>query len=303
MKVLVTGSRGLVGSYLVPFLESRGHQVVRLVRSNPQSGDIVWNPESREIDKSKLEGFDAVVHLAGDNIASGRWTAAKKTAIKSSRVDGTRFLSETLASLKVRPKVFVSASAIGYYGDRCNEILTEASSVGGNFLAEVCQHWEAATRPASDNGIRVAQLRIGVVLSPDGGALNKMLPPFKMGAGGRIGSGKQYISWITLEDLSAITEFILRHDELSGPVNAVAPQAVTNDQFTAALGAALKRPTIFPVPGFAAHILLGEMADELLLSSALVKPEKLVSSGYKFHHQEINSALVDVLDQRRHRSA
>lgn len=295
MKVLVTGARGLVGSYLVPYLQSKGHQVTRLVRNSPEGRDIIWNPEAKEIDKQKLEGFDAVIHLAGDNIASGRWTEAKKTEIKRSRVEGTSFLSETLASLQRPPKVLISASAIGYYGDRCNEILTEASKAGDNFLARVCQEWEAATKPAEAKGIRVAKLRIGVVLSPKGGALNKMLPPFKMGAGGRIGSGKQYISWIGLEDLVGIVDFILNNNTLAGPVNAVAPNAVTNDQFTAALGSALKRPTIFPVPGFAAHLLLGEMADELLLSSALVKPEKLLANGYKFKYQEISAALEQIL--------
>lgn len=295
MKVLVTGSRGLVGSYLVPFLESKGHQVIRLVRSFPQMGEILWNPESKQIDKEKLEGFDAVIHLAGDNIASGRWTASKKAAIRRSRVDGTKFLSETLASLRKPPEVLVAASAIGYYGDRCDEILTEASTPGKNFLAEVCQEWENAALPAKNAGIRVVNLRIGVVLDPKGGALNKMLPPFKMGAGGKIGSGKQYISWISLEELASIAEFALTRRELSGPVNAVAPDAVTNDQFTAALGAVLHRPTIFPVPGFAAHLLLGEMADELLLSSALVKPEKLLSNGYKFRNVDLNSSLVKIL--------
>lgn len=295
MKVLVTGARGLVGSYLVPYLQNRGHQVTRLVRNSPEGRDITWNPEAKEIESQKLEGFDAVIHLAGDNIASGRWTEAKKAEIRRSRVEGTRFLCDTLASLKSPPKVLVSASAIGYYGDRCNEILTEASQAGDNFLAHVCQEWESAAAPAEAKGIRVAKLRIGVVLSPKGGALNKMLPPFKMGAGGRIGSGKQYISWIALEELVAIVDFILNNNSLQGPINAVAPNAVTNDQFTAALGAALKRPTIFPVPGFAAHLLLGEMADELLLSSALVKPEKLLASGYKFRFEDISAALLQIL--------
>lgn len=295
MKILITGSRGLVGSQLVPYLESKGHQVSRLVRSNPRAGEISWDPEAKLINKELLEGFDAVIHLAGDNIASGRWTSSKKQAIKKSRVEGTRFLSETLASLKKPPSVLLSASAIGYYGDRCNEILTEASSPGDTFLAQVCQEWEYAAHAAQTAGIRVANLRIGVVLSQKGGALNKMLTPFKLGAGGRIGSGKQFISWITLEDLTAISEFILLTDTLNGPINAVSPNAVTNDQFTEALGSALHRPTIFPVPGFAAHLLLGEMADELLLSSALVKPEKLVANGYKFHYPEIRSTLIKLL--------
>jgi uncharacterized protein (TIGR01777 family) len=231
MKILVTGARGLVGSFLVPYLQNQGHKVTRLVRNSAQSGDISWDPESKKIDKLKLEGFDGVIHLAGDNIASGRWTEAKKAEIKRSRVEGTRFLCETLASLERPPSVLISASAIGYYGDRCNEILTESSTPGDNFLADVCQEWELATSPAESKGIRVAKLRIGVVLSPKGGALNKMLPPFKMGAGGRIGSGKQYISWIALEDLAGIADFVLRTNAIKGPVNAVAPNAVTNCKF------------------------------------------------------------------------
>jgi hypothetical protein len=291
MKILVSGSRGLVGSSLVPFLQSKGHEVVRLVRGEPRAGEIVWHPAKREIESSQLDGFDAVVHLAGDNIASGRWTAAKKAAIRESRVNGTKFLCETLASLKKPPEVIVSGSAIGYYGDRGNEALTESSTSGTGFLAEVCREWEAAATPARDAGIRVAYLRTGVVLSRKGGALAKMLPPFQLGLGGRLGSGTQYMSWVTLDDLCGIILHIISHREIQGPVNAVAPHAVTNQEFTVAFGHAIGRPTIFPAPAFAVHLLLGEMADELLLSGQLVKPEKLLETGYNFQHPAVEQAL------------
>ncbi len=296
MKILVSGSRGLVGSSLVPSLIEDGHEVVRLVRSYPQSGDIMWNPERGEITASDLEGFDAVVHLAGDNIASGRWTAQKKNAIRSSRIDGTKLLCSTLATLKNKPEVVVSASAIGYYGNRSDEILTESSKPGDGFLAQVCREWEAATMPAQSAGIRVALMRIGVVLSRDGGALTKMLPPFRAGVGGKLGTGKQYLSWISIDDLCSIILHTIKTRKLQGPVNAVSPHPVTNEEFTAALGETLRRPTIFPVPQFAAQLLLGEMADELLLSSTLVKPEKLVSSGYEFSNPQIQQALKCILN-------
>jgi len=296
MRVLVTGATGLVGSQLVKTLKSQGHEVLRLVRGGAESGDVAWNPSKREIDKSKLEGLDAVVHLAGENIASGRWTAEKKEKIRNSRVEGTKFLSETLASLDAPPDVLVSASAIGYYGDRCDEVLTEKSSSGQGFLAEVCREWESATAAAMTKGIRVVNVRIGVVLSTKGGALQKMLPPFKMGGGGKLGSGKQYMSWIALDDLIGVIQHAITNSELTGPVNAVAPDAVTNEEFTSALGSALHRPTIFPVPGFAVHLLLGEMADELLLSSARVTPEKVLASGYAFKHPHLQPTLVEILN-------
>jgi uncharacterized protein (TIGR01777 family) len=291
MQVLVTGSHGLVGSQLVALLTSQGHQVVRLVRKQSQPGEISWNPERGELDKAQLEGFDAVVHLAGDNIASGRWTAEKKARIRESRVGGTTLLCHTLASLKKPPAVLVSASAIGYYGDRGEEVLTEESSAGKGFLAEVCQDWETSTKPAQDKGIRTVMLRIGVVLSTAGGALKMMLPPFKMGVGGNLGSGKQYMSWIALEDLVGIIQHVLVTADLNGPLNAVAPNPVTNSRFTEDLGKALHRPTIFPVPQFAAHLLLGEMADELLYASCRVLPKKLFASNYAFAYPELDAYL------------
>lgn len=295
MKVLITGSHGLVGSQLISFLTSQGHEVVRLGRNKSAYGQVLWDPAAGHIDKKALEGFDAVVHLAGDNIASGRWTRKKKRSIRESRIQGTTLLSETLASLSKPPKVLISASAIGYYGDRGEEVLTEESAPGAGFLAEVCREWEAATLTAKKRGIRVAELRIGVVLSPKGGALTKMLPPFRMGAGGRLGSGKQYMSWVALDDLIGIIQHVLTHDELDGPINAVAPNPITNNEFTVALGASLHRPTIFPVPGLAINLLLGEMASELLLSSARVQPKKLLSTGYSFRYPHIAPLLKQLV--------
>lgn len=295
MNVLISGSHGMVGTRLISHLQSQGHGTVRLVRRDPQGDDILWNPSSGDIDKKRLEGLDAVVHLAGENIASGRWTAAKKEQIRKSRVEGTQLLCKALAELRNPPATLISASAIGLYGNRADEVLTEESSPGSGFLAEVCKEWEAATAAANAKNIRVVNLRIGVVLTNEGGALKKMLPPFQMGAGGKLGSGKQFMSWISLEDLIGAIHHVLTHEELRGPVNAVAPHAVTNNQLTAALGTVLSKPTIFPVPEFAAHLLLGEMADELLLSSALVRPVKLRASGYKFKHELLEPFLQQIL--------
>ena len=296
MKVLVTGSHGLIGSYIVPSLAAQGHQVVRLARTQTSPNQLFWDPVAGKIEKSLLEGFDAVLHLAGENIATGSWTAAKKAKIRASRVEGTMFLCQTLAGLETPPEVLISASAIGYYGDRGDEVLTEDSPSGEGFLAEVCREWEASTQVAQRKGIRTAILRIGAVLSPQGGALSKMLPPFQMGAGGRLGSGKQYMSWIALEDLAGIAQHVLEHKELSGPINAVAPYPVMNEQFTAALGTSLHRPTIFPVPRMVAHLVLGEMADEVLFASARVLPEKLLASGYSFSQPDLGPMLWQALN-------
>ncbi|MGD0697382.1 MAG: TIGR01777 family oxidoreductase [Terriglobia bacterium] len=297
MHILVTGSSGLVGSALIPALAGEGHRVTRLVRSTPRAaGDsIPWDPAAGILDAPSLEGFDAVVHLAGESIAGGRWTVERKARIRDSRVNSTRLLSERLAQLTRPPKVLISASAVGYYGDRGDETLTEESPPGSNFLAGVCREWEAATEPALQHGIRVAVLRSGVVLSPAGGALAKMLFPFRMGVGGIVGSGKQYFSWISIDDLVRVIIRALKTDSLRGPVNAVAPHAVTNAEFTKALGQVLGRPTIVPMPAFAARIAFGEMADELLLASARVVPAKLLASGFVFHHAEIGHALTDLL--------
>jgi uncharacterized protein (TIGR01777 family) len=256
---------------------------------------IYWDPAQGHLSQEQLEGFDAVVHLAGESIAEGRWTAAKKKRILDSRVQGTKLLSETLARLKNPPRVLVVASAIGYYGDRGGEILTESSSRGSDFLAEVCEAWERAAQPAKEKGIRVVHPRIGIVLGKGGGALAKMLLPFKLGLGGRLGSGNQYMSWIALEDLVGVIQFALNHSALNGPVNAVSPAAATNNEFTKTLGRVLNRPTIFPAPAFALKLLLGEMAQALLLSSANVKPQKLLETKYPFKFAGLEPALRNLL--------
>ncbi|HEX4999898.1 MAG TPA: TIGR01777 family oxidoreductase [Terriglobia bacterium] len=286
MRVLITGDTGLIGSALTRRLEISGHTVEALPR--PRG----WNPETGFIDTSRLEGQDAIVHLAGENIASGRWTAAKKDRILNSRVRGTRLLARSVARLKHPPRVFLSASAIGFYGDRGEEVLTEQSAAGVGFLPRVCEAWESEARAASARDIRVAALRIGVVLSSHGGALARMLPPFRMGAGGRLGSGRQYMSWITLSDLCRAIEHVLGADTLSGPINAVSPRPVTNQEFTAALSAAVARPALLPLPRFAARLALGEMADALLLASTRVIPEKLLASGFRFEDSDIRLALA-----------
>ena len=297
MTVLVSGSSGLVGSALIPHLEASGHRVLRLVRTSPKSDlERRWDPETGELAAADLEGIQAVVHLAGENIASGRWNEAKKNRIRSSREDGTRLLAQGLAELKTPPGVLISASAIGYYGNRGEEILNEESPPGADFLAETCIAWENAARPAADAGVRTVYVRIGIVLSADGGALAKMLFPFRMGVGGVIGSGDQYMSWISLSDLAGIINHALNTQTLQGPVNAVSPAPVTNREFTKTLGGALSRPTLFPMPAFAARLAFGEMADALLLSSTRVLPARLQETGYVFQHPKLDGALRHVLN-------
>ena len=297
MKVLVTGASGLIGSAAVASFKSAGQNVVRMVRSgSPGPGTALWDPAKGTIDKAALEGLDAVVHLAGENIAAGRWTAEQKARILDSRVKGTQLLAETLAGLAKPPKVFLAASATGYYGNRGDESLDESSSAGSNFLAQVCIPWEKATEPASAAGIRVVNLRIGVVLAADGGALAKMITPFKFGVGGRIGSGRQYMSWIELSDIVGAINHVLATESMQGPVNAVAPNPVTNADFTATLGKVLSRPTFFTMPAFAARMAFGEMGDELLLGSTRVYPKRLLESGYKFQFAELEPALRYLLE-------
>jgi uncharacterized protein (TIGR01777 family) len=297
MRVIVTGASGLVGSELVPALTRDGHEVWSLVRRTPKEGarEIAWDPLKGIDDVSRLEGADAVVHLAGENIASGRWTDEKKARILESRVVGTRVLSEALTRLQRPPKSLLCASAIGFYGDRGEEVLTEESAPGVGFLPEVCREWEAAAGPAVERGISVVLLRFGVILSAKGGALDKMLTPFKMGVGGKIGSGEQFMSWITLDDTIGVIKHALVNETLSGPVNVVAPEPVTNGEFTKTLGRVLSRPTIFAVPAFAARLAFGEMADAALLASERVEPARLKHSGYVFQHPELEGALRHLL--------
>jgi hypothetical protein len=289
-----------VGSEVVASLSASGHEVVRLVRRAPAPGEkaVRWDPEAGRIDSGGLEGCDAVVHLAGENVGAGRWTAARKAAIRDSRVKGTRLLCDALANLARPPKTLVCASAIGYYGDRGEEVLTEESPPGAGFLPDVCREWEAAAEAAVRKGIRVVHLRIGMVLSPKGGALPRMLPPFRAGLGGVIGTGRQYVSWVVLDDLTGIVLHALSREELRGPVNAVAPRPVTNRELTEALGKVLSRPTLLPVPSFALRLAVGEMADPLLLASARVAPRRLEETGYRFRFPELRAALRHLLGRR-----
>ncbi len=296
MRILLTGAHGLIGHSLLTYLASDGHHVVGLTRSkNPARGrQITWDPGAGIIDEEDLEHFDAVVHLAGESIV-GRWTPEKKARILESRVKGTRLLCEALAHLRSRPMVLISASAIGFYGDRGDRVTDEDSPAGTMFLSEVAKAWEAATEPARRHGIRVVNLRMGFVLSKTGGGLAAMLRPFKLGIAGRVGSGRQYLSWIAIDDVVGAISHAILADSLRGPVNAVAPQPVTNREFTKALGSVLWRPTILPLPAFAARMVMGEMADELLLASARVNPSRLLASGYEFRFPELRGALRHVL--------
>lgn len=295
MQVAVTGAGGLVGSTIVPLLTTGGHGVTPLVRREAKPGEVTWDPQAATFDASKLDGVDAVVHLAGENIAGGRWTDAMKKKIRDSRVKGTRVLCEGLARMQHPPKALVCASAIGYYGRRGDELLDENSPPGEGFLPDVCVEWEQACQPARDAGIRVVNVRLGVVLSPREGALKKMLLPFKLGLGGKIASGQQYWSWVSIDDAAGAIYHALMTPGLSGPVNGVAPNTVTNLDFTKTLGRVLGRPTIFPMPAFAARLALGEMADDLLIGSTRVTPKRLLETGYEFRQPELEGALRHLL--------
>ncbi len=292
----MSGSHGLVGMALIKALESESHDIFRLVRHAPNvETEIEWSPDRYSIALARLEGFDAVVHLAGESIAEGRWTDEKKKRIRESRVKGTRLLGDALANLTNPPQTFVCASAIGFYGDRGDEVLTEKSEPGKDFLSDVCVEWEKATALATEKGIRVVNCRFGIILDAKGGALAKMLPPFRMGVGGKIGSGKQWMSWIALDDVVGGIKFALANDSIRGPVNFVAPAPVTNAEFTKTLGKVLSRPTIFPIPAFGVRLLFGEMADALLLSSQRVESAVLQTSGYLFQYAQLERALRHVL--------
>ncbi|MGH7785834.1 MAG: TIGR01777 family oxidoreductase [Candidatus Binatia bacterium] len=297
MKVLVSGASGLIGRALVPLLTTGGHQVVRLVRNGDKrsAGTVQWDPAAGTIDAAGLEGLDAVVHLAGENIASGRWTAAKKARIHDSRIDGTKLLVGALVGLRKPPTTLLAASAIGYYGNREQDVVDEDSAPGAGFLADVCREWEAACQPAAARGIRVVNLRTGVVLAGHGGALATMLPPFKLGLGGTLGSGEQYMSWVALDDVAGAILHALTTTSLSGPVNLVAPNPVTNRTFTKTLGQVLSRPAVVPVPALAVKLLFGEMGEELLLASTRVEPHRLQQSDYPFRFPELEETLRHVL--------
>lgn len=292
MDVVVTGSSGLIGTALRRALESAGHRFVPMVRSQARGDAIHWDPDRGDIDSEGLEGVGAVVHLAGEGIGARRWNEAHKARVKDSRTRGTSLLAATLAKLNNAPQVLVSGSAVGYYGDRGDEVLTESSRPGSDFLADVCIAWEAAAAPAREAGIRVAHIRTGIVLSGRGGVLPRMIIPFKFGAGGKLGSGRQWMSWISLEDEVAAILHLLGNDDLAGPFNLTAPNPVTNADMTKAIGAALHRPTLLPAPAFALKAALGpEMAQELLLVSQRALPTRLLDSGFTFAHPEVTGAL------------
>ncbi len=297
MHILVSGATGLVGRALSRRLEADGHVVRRMVRNaSPHSSEAVyWDPAKGILSPDDLEDLDTVVHLAGEPIASGRWTPERKARIRDSRVKGTQLLCERLLACKKPPATLIAASAMGYYGNRGDEVLTEDSAAGSGFLAEVCQAWEERTEAARDGGIRVVNLRIGLVLSGSGGALSKMLPPFKCGLGGTLGGGKPWMSWIHLDDLVGAIVHAIDTTTLSGPVNGVAPSPVTNKTFTKTLGAVLGRPTFLPAPTPVLRTVLGEMADEMLLASTRIKPDRLITSGYTFAFPELEGALRDLL--------
>ena len=299
MTILVTGGSGLIGRRLIPSLEQWGHRVLRLVRSRDLAGDraVYWSTSEGGFEWDEPGSIDAVVHLAGESIL-GRWTGAKKARIRDSRVDPTRKLSVFLAGLATPPSVLVCASATGYYGHRGDEPLGEASPPGEGFLPEVSRQWEAATDPARDAGIRVVNLRIGMVLTPEGGALAAVRTPFRLALGGKVGDGRQYMSWITRDDLVSVIRYALESDVLAGPVNAVSPQSVTNAEFTRTLGRALHRPTPFSVPAFAVRLLFGQMGSDLLLSSARVEPQRLLDAGFQFEHADLEAALNDLLKKQ-----
>jgi len=295
--VALSGASGLLGSALRPALTTAGWQVRPLVRRAAHPGEVRWDPAAGTLDTAALAGVSAAVHLAGESVAEGRWTGAKKARIRNSRILGTHLLSESLARLPQRPDVLVSASAIGIYGDRGDELLNEDSPLGSDFLAEVGKEWEAATAPAADAGIRVVHLRFGIVLARDGGALPRMVRPFLLGAGGPIGSGRQWMSWIALDDAVRVVLNVLQNPEARGPFNAVAPEPVRNTDFAACLGDVLHRPALIPVPAFALRLLFGEMADAALLSSQRVLPVRLGALGFEFRHPTLSGTLRAVLDR------
>ena len=291
MKIAIAGASGLVGTALIPALEAQGHEVTRLVRTAARAGEIEWHPNKDEVSAASLEGFDIIINLAGENIAGGRWTDEQKRKIRDSRVNGAHLLSEAIAKIERKPRAFVCASATGIYGDRGDEILDEQSESGGGFLAGVCREWEMACDLAVKAGVRVVNLRFGPILAREGGMLAKLLTPFKMGMGGKVGSGKQFISWISLEDAINAIVLAINDESIRGPLNVVSPNPVTNEEFTKTLGHVLNRPTALAMPAFAARLAFGEMADEMLLVSQRVMPKRLNAAGFEFKYPGLESAL------------
>ena len=293
MRVLVTGASGLIGAALAPALEARGHHVVRLVRVPPRGPDeFRWDPGARSLDPAALAGCEAVIHLAGESLAAGRWTAGRKARIRSSRVDSTRLLAEAVAGAPSPPRVMISASAVGWYGDRGDEVLDEGSRPGTGFLADLARDWEAASVPAESAGVRVVQLRFGMVLAARGGALPRLVAPFALGLGGRFGSGRQWVSWISLKDLVAVADRVLTTPGLRGPLNTVAPEPVRNRELASLLARSLARPA------WALRLLLGEMGEELVLASQRAVPSRLLASGFVFQHARLEEALTEIIGVR-----
>ena len=291
MKIAIAGASGLVGSALIPSLTNDGAAVTRLVRGVAKSGEIEWHPNQDQLNEQTLAGFDVVINLAGENIAGGRWTDEQKRKIRDSRVGGTHLLSEAIAKMAVKPSAFICASATGIYGDRDDETLDEQSESGGGFLAGVCREWEKACEPAIKAAVRVVNLRLGPILAREGGMLSKLLTPFKMGMGGKVGSGKQYISWVALDDVVNAIKLAISNQAMRGPLNIVSPNPVTNEEFTRTLGHVLNRPTALAMPAFAARLAFGEMADEMLLASQKVLPKKLMSMGFEFKYPQLEAAF------------
>lgn len=296
MKILVVGSSGLIGSALIPFLKAQGNLVKKLKREHSIAEDeLFWDPEKAILDIQSLEELDAIINLTGENIADTRWTEAKKKKILESRVISTRLLCHAVSVLQKPPKIFINASAVGYYGNRGEEWLQENSASGSTFLAEVCRSWETSADRAKIKGVRVVKLRIGTVLSPKGGALAMMLPFFRWGLGGALGSGKQYMSWIAIDDLLSIIRFTLANSSCEDVINAVSPNPITNTEFTKALANILRKPALFSIPPFMLKLVYGEMADELLLSSVKVQPKRLLEYGYEFLYPTIDKALKHLI--------
>ncbi len=298
MKIILSGASGLIGSSLKKHLEARGHQIVQLVRApaQPGAGEALWDPDSGVLDTAVLQGADAVVNLNGRNISDGRWSERVKKILRSSRIDSTTTIASAIADAQQQPPVLVNASATGYYGDRGDELLDESSARGQGFLAELCSEWESAAENARSDRTRVVCLRFGMVLSQDGGALERMLLPFKLGVGGPIGSGRQFWPWVSLVDVVRVVEFAISTAALSGPVNVVAPEEVRCTEFARTLGRALNRPAFLPVPAAAVRLAFGEMAEALLLASARVRPAALIAAGYEFEHPTLEDALRVELD-------